>query len=105
MYLTEPEVRTLLQRLTDRFGSGELVFDTLSLMGPRLSKVFAKGIVKWGIHDARESSNGTPAALPRADLCGSALRTHTLGAGEAAVAAAPRHASPELRNVLNRFAF
>ena len=28
MYLTEPEVRTLLQRLTDRFGSGELVFDT-----------------------------------------------------------------------------
>jgi O-methyltransferase involved in polyketide biosynthesis len=26
MYLTEPAVRTLLQRLTDRFGSGELVF-------------------------------------------------------------------------------
>ena len=33
MYLTEPEVRTLLQSLTDRFGSGELVFDTVSPMG------------------------------------------------------------------------
>jgi len=42
MYLTESQVRTPLQRLTDRFGSGELVFDTLSLMGPRLSKVFTK---------------------------------------------------------------
>jgi O-methyltransferase involved in polyketide biosynthesis len=54
MYLSEHEVRELLQRLTDRFGSGELLFDTLSPAGPRLSKLFTKGIVKWGIRDARE---------------------------------------------------
>ena len=33
---------------------GELLFDTLSPSGPRLSKIFTKGIVKWGIRDARE---------------------------------------------------
>jgi O-methyltransferase involved in polyketide biosynthesis len=60
MYLTEPEVRTLLQRLTDRFGSGELVFDTVSPMGPRLSKVLTKGITKWGIRDAREIERWNP---------------------------------------------
>ncbi|WP_430332612.1 class I SAM-dependent methyltransferase [Rhodococcus sp. ACT016] len=60
MYLTEPEVRALLQRLTDRFGSGELVFDTLSAMGPRLSKMFTKGIVKWGIRDAHEMERWNP---------------------------------------------
>ncbi|GAB2654694.1 class I SAM-dependent methyltransferase [Prescottella soli] len=60
MYLTEPDVRALLQRLTDRFGSGELVFDTLSPLGPRLSKMFTKGIVKWGIRDAREMERWNP---------------------------------------------
>jgi methyltransferase (TIGR00027 family) len=60
MYLTGPEVRTLLQRLTDRFGSGELVFDTVSPMGPRLSKVLTKGITKWGIRDAREIEQWNP---------------------------------------------
>jgi O-methyltransferase involved in polyketide biosynthesis len=60
MYLTEPEVRTLLQSLTDRFGSGELVFDTVSPMGPRLSKVLTKGITKWGIRDAREIEQWNP---------------------------------------------
>jgi O-methyltransferase involved in polyketide biosynthesis len=54
MYLTEREVRELLARLTDRFPSGEMLFDTLSPSGPRLSKVFTKGIVKWGIRGARE---------------------------------------------------
>jgi methyltransferase (TIGR00027 family) len=54
MYLTEREVWELLERLTDRFGSGELLFDTLSPAGPRMSKLFTKGIVKWGIRDARE---------------------------------------------------
>jgi methyltransferase (TIGR00027 family) len=54
MYLTEPDVRELLTRLTDRFGTGEILFDTLSPSGPRLSKVFTKGIVKWGIRDARD---------------------------------------------------
>jgi hypothetical protein len=35
-----------LARLADRFGNGELLSDTLSPAGPRLSKVFTKGIVK-----------------------------------------------------------
>ena len=54
MYLTERDVRDLLARLADRFGSGELLFDTLSPAGPRLSKIFTNGIVKWGIRDVRE---------------------------------------------------
>lgn len=60
MYLTEPEVRRLLQNLTDRFGGGELLFDTTSPMGPRLSKVLTKGITKWGIADARELQRWNP---------------------------------------------
>jgi O-methyltransferase involved in polyketide biosynthesis len=54
MYLTESEVRQLLGRLTDRFGSGELLFDTLSRWGPRLSRLFTSGILKWGINDTRD---------------------------------------------------
>jgi O-methyltransferase involved in polyketide biosynthesis len=54
MYLTQREVLELLRRLTDRFGIGELRFDTLSPAGPRLSKIFTNGIVKWGTRDARE---------------------------------------------------
>lgn len=46
MYLTEREAWELLQRLTDRFRGGEMLFDTLSPMGPRLSRMFTKGIVK-----------------------------------------------------------
>jgi methyltransferase (TIGR00027 family) len=60
MYLSEREVWELLQRLTDRFGSGELIFDTLSPLGPRLSLVFTKGIVKWGIRDVREIETWNP---------------------------------------------
>ncbi|HTY30476.1 class I SAM-dependent methyltransferase [Mycobacterium sp.] len=60
MYLTEPQVRTLLQRLTDRFASGELLFDTVSPMGPRLSKLFTKSITKWGIRDARDIERWNP---------------------------------------------
>lgn len=60
MYLTEPEVRTLLQRITDRFDNGELVFDTESPVGPRLSTVLTKGIIKWGIGDARELEQWNP---------------------------------------------
>jgi hypothetical protein len=32
----------------------KLHFDTLSPAGPRLSKIFTNGIVKWGTRDARE---------------------------------------------------
>ena len=54
MYLTEREVRELLARLGDRFGGGEMLFDTMSRSGPRLSRILSNGIVKWGIRDARE---------------------------------------------------
>ncbi|MEB3981757.1 class I SAM-dependent methyltransferase [Mycobacterium sp. 663a-19] len=60
MYLTESEVRQLLDRLTDRFTHGELHFDTLSALAPKLSKVFTRGIIKWGIRDAREIETWNP---------------------------------------------
>jgi methyltransferase (TIGR00027 family) len=61
MYLTESDVRQLLARLIDRFDSGEMLFDTLSALAPRLSKVLTKGIVTWGINDARELESWNPA--------------------------------------------
>jgi O-methyltransferase involved in polyketide biosynthesis len=60
MYLQESEVRQLLERLTDRFGSGELLFDTLSPLAPLVSKAFTKGIVKWGIRDVRDMQTWNP---------------------------------------------
>ncbi len=54
MYVTESEVRELLARVTDRCGNGELLFDTTAPSGPRLSKLFTHGIVKWGVRDARD---------------------------------------------------
>lgn len=54
MYLQESDVRRLLLALTDQFGSGEMLFDTVSPLGPYLSRAFTKGILKWGIRDARE---------------------------------------------------
>ena len=61
MYLPEREVRGLLDRLTDRFEYGELLFDTISPLGPPLSKAFTNGIVKWGIGDARDMQAWNPA--------------------------------------------
>lgn len=60
MYLTEQQVRELLQRLTGRFDSGEMHFDTLSALAPLLSKVFTRGIIKWGIRDARQLQAWNP---------------------------------------------
>ena len=60
MYLHESEVRQLLERLTDRFDSGEMLFDTLPPIAPRMSKVFTKGITKWGIRDARRLQTWNP---------------------------------------------
>ncbi|OBI72030.1 class I SAM-dependent methyltransferase [Mycobacterium sp. E740] len=51
MYLTPDEVKSLLNRLLDRFGTGELLADLLSPWGPRLSR---SGIIKWGTRDGRE---------------------------------------------------
>jgi O-methyltransferase involved in polyketide biosynthesis len=53
MYLREDEVRRLLQRLIDRFPGGEMHFDTLSALAPLMSKIFTRGIIEWGIRDAR----------------------------------------------------
>jgi O-methyltransferase involved in polyketide biosynthesis len=60
MYVPESEVRQLLERLTDRFDSGEMLFDTLSPLAPRLSKVLTKGIIKWGIRDVRDLQTWNP---------------------------------------------
>jgi len=60
MYLQESEVRQLLERLTDRFDSGELQFDTLSRLAPLLSKVLTKGIIKWGIRKVRDLETWNP---------------------------------------------
>lgn len=60
MYLQESEVRQLLERLTDRFDSGELQFDTLSRLAPLLSKVLTKGIIKWGIRNVRDLETWNP---------------------------------------------
>lgn len=38
MYLSETQVRELLQRPTDRFSTGELLADLLSPWGPRLPR-------------------------------------------------------------------
>ena len=54
MYLTPAEVTELLHRLVDRFDTGELLADLLSRWGPRLSKVFKPGVIKWGTRDGCE---------------------------------------------------
>ncbi len=54
MYLQASDVRQLLDRLTRQFGCGEMLFDTVSPLGPLGSKVFTKGIVTWGIRNARD---------------------------------------------------
>lgn len=66
MYLTATEVRELLQRVTDRFSTGELLADLESPWGPRLSSIFTSGIVKWGTTDGRELMQW----IPRLELLG-----------------------------------
>jgi O-methyltransferase involved in polyketide biosynthesis len=66
MYLDEPELRDLLQRLTDRFSTGELLADLLSPWGPRfsqspmLTKSSTAGITKWGTRDGHELPEWNP---------------------------------------------
>lgn len=59
-YLIETEVRRLLTRLTDRFGTGELLADVLSPWGPRISELATSGIVTWGTRDGRELQRWNP---------------------------------------------
>ncbi len=68
MYLSESEVRQLLDRVIDRFDSGELLFDTLARLAPMVSKVMTKGIIKWGIGNARDIETWNPTAFPRTDV-------------------------------------
>ena len=60
MYLTETQVRELLERLTDRFSIGELLADLLSPWGPRLSKIVTSGIVKSASRDGHEFMEWNP---------------------------------------------
>jgi O-methyltransferase involved in polyketide biosynthesis len=60
MYIPGPEVRRLLDRLTARFDHGEMLFDTLPPVAPPMSKVFTKGIVKWGIGNVRDIQSWNP---------------------------------------------
>lgn len=55
MYLEESEVRTLLLRLTDRFGSGELLFDG---MPPWV--VLGRKIFRWATRGGRELGQWDP---------------------------------------------
>jgi O-methyltransferase involved in polyketide biosynthesis len=54
-YLTEDEVRQLLQRLTDRFSTGELLFDGLPPWIVRLTK-----IQHWGTRDGHQPERWNP---------------------------------------------
>lgn len=54
-YLAEDEVRHLLQRLTDRFGAGELLFDGLPPWIVKLTK-----IQHWGTRDGQELERWSP---------------------------------------------
>jgi O-methyltransferase involved in polyketide biosynthesis len=54
MYLSPAEVTELLHRLVGRFDTGELLADLVSLWGPRLSRLFAPGLIKWGTRDGGE---------------------------------------------------
>jgi O-methyltransferase involved in polyketide biosynthesis len=60
MYLAESEVRQLVARLLGRFDCGELQFDTLAAPAPLMSKVFTRGIIKWGIGNARDIEAWNP---------------------------------------------
>jgi len=58
MYLTEPIVKQLLNRLTDHFPSGQIAFDALSRLTVRMTKgVSIKGTgasYGWGIDDPQD---------------------------------------------------
>jgi methyltransferase (TIGR00027 family) len=55
MYLKPEPVRQLLQRLTDRFSTGEMLFDVGPVWGARLSKM-----QNWGVGDVHEIERWNP---------------------------------------------
>ena len=81
MFLWETDVRQLIERLTARSDSGEMLFDTLPPIAPRMSKLFTKGITKWGIRDARDMEKWNPRSqIPRADVRAVGLPEDPIGA-------------------------
>jgi O-methyltransferase involved in polyketide biosynthesis len=60
MYVDESDVRRLFARVLDQFASGELQFDTLTALAPLMSKVFTRGIIRWGIRNARDIETWNP---------------------------------------------
>jgi O-methyltransferase involved in polyketide biosynthesis len=65
MYLSEPEVKDLLQRLTNHFPSGQLAFDVFSQLAVRLAKWTPEMRVtgaqmRWGVDDRRTIEQWVP---------------------------------------------
>lgn len=60
MYLTPREIAELLHRLLDRYDTGELIADFLSPWGPRMSRIFTRGLIKWGTRDGGEITRWEP---------------------------------------------
>ena len=59
MYLATTDVRDLTQRLTERFGTGELLADLLSPWAGRISKI-TNWFDEWGTRDGHELSEWNP---------------------------------------------
>ena len=64
-YLSESEVKTLLNRLTDHFPSGQMAFDAVSRLGARLAKTNVKiqttgATIDWWIDDPRDIQRPDP---------------------------------------------
>ncbi|HEX4213979.1 MAG TPA: class I SAM-dependent methyltransferase [Candidatus Dormibacteraeota bacterium] len=57
-YLSEADARSLLERLTEHFGEGDLVLDVMSSPMARLSGLL--GYTLWGLDDPREIERWCP---------------------------------------------
>ena len=83
-----------------------MLFDTLSPMAPRLSKVFLRGIVKWGVRDARQIEEWNPRLRFLERTSGADwLRQDPLEAMAAALPADRTRRRSATTTVVNRFAF
>lgn len=58
MYLTTEEVHDLLRRITGRFPSGEIIFDALSHLAVKLSRL--QPTLRWGLDDPAELTTAVP---------------------------------------------
>lgn len=60
MYISPAEVASLLNRILDRFDTGEVIADLLSKWAPRFSKVLTSGLIEWGTGDGLEIARWEP---------------------------------------------